>query len=85
MVFSSSNLSNSFSVVLKIFLSDPNFFSNFFMVIGPIPGNPSNMNCFCCSSVRLDLVCLVLKFCGIFSWRLAKSIRNFAVSDSFSV
>ena len=77
-------MSSSF-VVLKIFWRDLNSLMSCFAVAGPIPGNPSRMNCFCSFGV--------LRF---FDWRIAfsvfglsyffaVSIRKFAVSVSSSV
>lgn len=68
-----------------MFFSEPNSWSRFFAATGPIPGKPSRINCFCCSSGSLDLVCLRLNSGDSFSCRLARSIRNFAVSSSSSV
>ena len=76
---------NSFSVALKILLRVLYFFKRVFVATGPIPGNPSRMNCFCSSGVLKVLVCL-MGFCNFgFSYRLATRIRKFAVSSSFFV
>jgi len=77
----SNIFSNCSSVALNIFCREPNSCSSFFAVVGPVPGKPSSMNCFCCWGVSLDLVCLidVSGFC--FSYRLAVRIRKVAVSS----
>jgi len=72
-------------VALNIFFNESNSFSKVFAIVGPIPGKPSNMNCFCASGVVSVLVWRIANSCEGFSWRFAIWIRNFAVSDSFSV
>ena len=52
---------------------------------GPIPGNPSNMNCFCSSGVLNVFDGLIDISCFGLSYFLARRIRKFAVSSSFSV
>ena len=84
-LFSSSIFSNCSSVVLNISFSVGNLSKRFFAAAGPIPGNPSRMNCFCSSGVlkvfdgRIDISCFG------FSYLLATRIRKFAVSSSSSV
>ena len=85
-LFSSSPIFLSCSsVVLNISLSVGNFSKRCCAATGPMPGNPSNMNCFCSSLVfsvfdgLVDICC-----CGL-SYFLARRIRKFVVSSSFSV
>jgi len=82
----SCNISFSSScVALKMFWSVGNLFRSFFAAVGPIPGNPSRMNCFLSSIVWNVFDCLRGVSCFGFSYFLATRIRNFAVSFSVSV
>jgi len=57
----------------------------FFAAAGPIPGNPSRMNCFCSLIVLNVFVCLS-ESCDIgLSHLFAVRMRKFAVSSSSSV
>ncbi len=71
--------------MLNICWSVENFSNSCLAVVGPIPGKPSRMNCFCSSKVLRVFVGRIA-FCVFgFSYRLATRIRKFAVSSSFSV
>jgi len=87
-IFDSSHdvisLSCSFDA-LKICWRDESSLMSCFDVVGPMPGKPSRMNCFC--SV-MDLVFFEgLDGFSVFglSYFFATSIRKVAVSSSFSV
>jgi len=73
------------SVVLKISWSVENLSIRCCAATGPIPGKPSNINCFCSSIVLKVLEGLIDISCFGFSYFLARRIRKFAVSSSFSV
>jgi len=77
--------SNSSFVELNIFLRFGNSSSKFFEIVGPTPGNPSRINCFCSSGDRKVFDGRIAFFIFGFSYFFAVRIRNFAVSDSFSV
>jgi len=70
------------SVVLKISFSVGNLLRRFFAAAGPIPGNPSRMNCFCSSSVLSVFEGLIDISCFGLSYFLATRIRKLAVSSS---
>ena len=78
------NLSCSFEAA-KISWRDESSLMSCFDVLGPMPGKPSRMNCFC--SV-IDLIFFEgldeISIFG-FSYFLATRIRKFAVSSSSSV
>jgi len=78
------SLSCSF-VALKILSRDLNSLMSCFAVVGPIPGNPSRMNCFCSSCVLRVLDWRIEYSCFGFSYFFAVSIRNLEVSSSSSV
>ena len=73
------------SVVLKIVWRVGKASKSFCEAMGPIPGKPSSMNCFCSSGVLWVLDCLSPMSGLGFSYRLAVRIRKFAVSSSSSV
>jgi len=72
-------------VVLNISLSVGNLSRRFIAAAGPIPGNPSRINCFCSSGVLRVFDGLIGISCFGFSYLLAVRIRKFAVSSSSSV
>ena len=63
--------SRDFWFELKISFKVLKFFSRDFARVGPIPGKPSKMNCFCCWMVRFDLVSLRVLLVFVFVWRFA--------------
>ena len=72
-------------VALNMFCSVGNLSRRFIAAAGPIPGNPSRMNCFCSSGVLRVFECRS-PISGLgFSYLLAVRIRKFAVSSSSSV
>jgi len=73
---------NSSSDALNILFRVLNFSRSCLARVGPIPGNPSRINCFCCSFVNCERDCLNANSCGGLSNFFASSRRKFAVSSS---
>jgi len=73
------------SVALKIVWSVGNCSKRCCAATGPIPGNPSKINCFCSSDVLWVFDGLIDISCFGLSYFLARRIRKFAVSSSSCV
>jgi len=84
-LFSSSISLSSSWVELNMFWSVGNLLRRFIAAAGPIPGNPSRINCFCSSGVLKVFDGLIDISCFGLSYFLAVRIRKFAVSSSFLV
>lgn len=80
----SINFSSSFDAE-KRFWRVLNSFNIFFASVGPIPGKPSRINCFCSSNDFIFFVGLTESSVFGLSDFLASKIRNFAVSSSSCV